>query len=175
MAMRHLQGLPALLRRRNRTSLDHVRAFGGISKPRLNQATNPQIPIGHGQTLKQPHLVNPTTPTAEAPKLAVYDIGQDWTVIYTKAGRPYYFNRKTEQTQWAHPRTGVVTPPSAPPEEMQEMSPILKYSLRTVFFGVGGFMFLCFFGFATPLMRLWEGIRGGGGGSRVVQVSTREA
>ena len=47
----------------------------------------------------------------DAPKMEMYNLGKDWIVIYTKDGRPYYYNQETEETTWVHPSTGVALYP----------------------------------------------------------------
>ncbi|CAE8612393.1 unnamed protein product, partial [Polarella glacialis] len=128
------QGWPALLRR-----VDGVAPLGlklGADRPRFNANTNPMVPFHPGQALRKPVLASPALPEEDVPKMPIYNIGKEWVVIYTKEGRPYYHNHVTKATTWAHPRTGVITPPMRPPEEMMGMNPLLKTFLR------GGFGFV---------------------------------
>lgn len=118
---------------------------------RHNQPTNPQVPFTSGQTLKKPALVQPILPEVDAPKMEMYSLGKDWIVIYTKDGRPYYFNQETEETTWIHPGTGVSVPPSKPPADTRSMPSVLKWLFRGFFYSMGGLMLLATLG-GSPLL-----------------------
>eukprot|EP00931_Biecheleriopsis_adriatica_P074590 TRINITY_DN48618_c0_g1_i1.p1 TRINITY_DN48618_c0_g1~~TRINITY_DN48618_c0_g1_i1.p1 ORF type:complete len:175 (-),score=27.48 TRINITY_DN48618_c0_g1_i1:59-583(-) len=163
------QVLPAFLRRAD--GLPGSSAPSAGPRPRFNSPTNPSIPLG--QTLKKPALANPMLPEENVPKMPIYNIGKDWVVIYTKDGRPYYYNHTTEETTWAHPRTGIVTPPSKPPEEMTAPQPILVYGARAIFGSVALFMSIAILG-GSPLLGRLAGQGGGSSSAAVVQVSRRE-
>eukprot|EP00440_Ansanella_granifera_P062774 gb/GFBE01068067.1/.p1 GENE.gb/GFBE01068067.1/~~gb/GFBE01068067.1/.p1 ORF type:complete len:175 (+),score=27.83 gb/GFBE01068067.1/:1-525(+) len=164
------QAVPAFLRRVDGTMLGSSSPSSG-PRPRFNSPTNPQLPLAGGQALKKPHLASPMLPEGDVPKMPIYSIGKDWVVIYTKDGRPYYYNHETKETTWAHPKTGVVTPPSKPPDETRELSPIIRYAFRAFFGTAGGLMLFVFMG-GSPLLGRLAGHSGNG--ARVVQVSRRE-
>eukprot|EP00913_Durusdinium_trenchii_P005429 g5061.t1 len=87
-----------------------------------------------GKMLKKPALMQPSMPDEDAPKMEMYGLGKDPEVTPgSPAGRPYYFNRETEETTWAHPGTGVIMPPSKPPTEAKGIPTPVKWLLRAVF------------------------------------------
>ncbi|OLQ15475.1 Adenylate cyclase type 10 [Symbiodinium microadriaticum] len=114
-------------------------------------ALNTQVPFQDGQELQKPHLAAPMLPEQDVPKMQYYSLGQAWVVIYTKDGRPYYHNHATGETTWAHPNTGVVTPPSKPPESMTGLSPLVRYSIRAVLGTAAALMAVLISG-ASPIL-----------------------
>ena len=134
-----------------------------VGRPRYNSPTNPQIPFG--KQLKKPALVQPSMPEVDAPRMEMYNLGKDWIVIYTKDGRPYYYNQETEETTWVHPSTGVAVPPSKPPAETRTLPVVLKWLARCIFYSIGGVMLWASMGGSPLLARLISS-----GDSAVVQV-----
>jgi len=98
----------------------------------VRTAINQNMPFTPGMSLNKPNLANPVLPEEDVPKMPMYSLGKDWVVVYTKDGRPYYHHAESGTTQWAHPMTGVVTPPARPPAKMLKMNPIVKYPMRLV-------------------------------------------
>mmetsp|Transcript_37022 Transcript_37022/g.73269 ORF Transcript_37022/g.73269 Transcript_37022/m.73269 type:complete len:167 (+) Transcript_37022:58-558(+) len=98
----------------------------------VRTAINQAMPFTPGMQINKPNLASPMLPEQDVPKMPMYGLGKDWVVIYTKDGRPYYHHPESGTTQWAHPGTGVITPPSRPPEKMMKINPIIKYPVRLV-------------------------------------------
>lgn len=153
-----------------KVALGRTDALNGIDgaragRPRYNSPTNPQIPFTSGKPLKKPALMQPSMADVDAPKMEMYNLGKDWIVIYTKDGRPYYYNQETEETTWVHPSTGVALPPSKPPAETRTLPVALKWLGRCIFYSIGGVMLWAAMGGAPLLARLISS-----GDSAVVQV-----
>jgi len=96
----------------------------------VRTAINQNMPLTPGMSIPKPNLANPYLPEEDVPKMPMYGLGKDWIVVYTKDGRPYYHHPEKGTTQWAHPMTGVVTPPSRPPQQLMKVNPLVKYPMR---------------------------------------------
>lgn len=113
-----------------------------------------------GKALKKPHLAMPYIPEADLPKMPIYHISKEWTVIYTKTGRPYYFNPETGECTWAHPRTGAVTPPSRPPHAVKySINATLDKILSAIGYCIASIAILGLAGLAPGMGRLFGNLR----------------
>merc|ERR1712232_373608 len=88
------------------------------------------------EKLATPPLRNPFVHEGDVPKTEMYDMspkGSDgWILLKNKDDRPYYHHPESGVTQWAHPRTGIITPPAKPPEQTNMPNPVVLRVVRIV-------------------------------------------
>mmetsp|Transcript_35636 Transcript_35636/g.111161 ORF Transcript_35636/g.111161 Transcript_35636/m.111161 type:complete len:171 (-) Transcript_35636:90-602(-) len=130
------------------------------------QLMNQPMPFSPGDSIKKPDLAAPFLPEQDVPKMPIYGLGKDWVVVYSRDGRPYYHHPESNTTQWAHPVTGAVTPPSRPPEAARRPSPAILGAARLVGGTLAGTALFAALG-GMPL--LGHVLGEGAGSHRVVQ------